>query len=249
MSGNDLLQFCHGDDRTEVVLLYLESFGTPRKFARLARVDRTSSMAPGDSRFPATLMASAAFWTALPIRALDHQRAVRTGTCSPARPCVCGTGFDISDQVWSMIGFFAQGRLLAAPRGGASQLKCVSGRALPCPTPPVTVPTKPLTTQAERPSHRRPRHHPADQDVDSRLHLQRCLQPQVQRRSTPVQQRSRSPRTPPLTTPSPWGISAAHKWGKAASERQGRLGTPQRKQAIDFWNPLGRIAAWLSGAS
>jgi len=38
VSGNDLLQFWRGDDRTEVVLLYLESFGNPRKFARLARV-------------------------------------------------------------------------------------------------------------------------------------------------------------------------------------------------------------------
>ncbi|HEY5117789.1 MAG TPA: acetate--CoA ligase family protein, partial [Nakamurella sp.] len=38
VSGNDLLQFWHADDRTEVVLLYLESFGNPRKFARLARV-------------------------------------------------------------------------------------------------------------------------------------------------------------------------------------------------------------------
>ena len=38
VSGNDVLQFWHGDDRTEVVLLYLESFGNPRKFARLARV-------------------------------------------------------------------------------------------------------------------------------------------------------------------------------------------------------------------
>ncbi len=37
VSGNDLLQFWHGDERTEVVLLYLESFGNPRKFARLAR--------------------------------------------------------------------------------------------------------------------------------------------------------------------------------------------------------------------
>ena len=43
---------------------------------------------------------------------------------------------------------------------------------------------EPVTTQAKRPSHRRPRRHPADQDVDSRLHLRRCLQPQVQRRST-----------------------------------------------------------------
>jgi len=38
VSGNDLLQYWYGDDATEVVLLYLESFGNPRKFARLARV-------------------------------------------------------------------------------------------------------------------------------------------------------------------------------------------------------------------
>lgn len=37
VSGNDLLQYWVGDDRTDVVLLYLESFGNPRKFARLAR--------------------------------------------------------------------------------------------------------------------------------------------------------------------------------------------------------------------
>lgn len=37
VSGNDLLQFWQTDERTEVVLLYLESFGNPRKFARLAR--------------------------------------------------------------------------------------------------------------------------------------------------------------------------------------------------------------------
>lgn len=37
VSGNDLLQFWEDDPRTDVVLLYLESFGNPRKFARLAR--------------------------------------------------------------------------------------------------------------------------------------------------------------------------------------------------------------------
>ncbi|HET8588908.1 MAG TPA: GNAT family N-acetyltransferase [Nakamurella sp.] len=37
VSGNDLLQFWQTDERTEVVVLYLESFGNPRKFARLAR--------------------------------------------------------------------------------------------------------------------------------------------------------------------------------------------------------------------
>jgi acyl-CoA synthetase (NDP forming)/GNAT superfamily N-acetyltransferase len=37
VSGNDLLQYWATDPATEVVLLYLESFGNPRKFARLAR--------------------------------------------------------------------------------------------------------------------------------------------------------------------------------------------------------------------
>jgi acyl-CoA synthetase (NDP forming)/RimJ/RimL family protein N-acetyltransferase len=38
VSGNDLLQYWATDPATEVVLLYLESFGNPRKFARLARI-------------------------------------------------------------------------------------------------------------------------------------------------------------------------------------------------------------------
>lgn len=37
VSGNDLLQYWQTDPSTDVVLLYLESFGNPRKFARLAR--------------------------------------------------------------------------------------------------------------------------------------------------------------------------------------------------------------------
>ncbi|WP_369253240.1 bifunctional acetate--CoA ligase family protein/GNAT family N-acetyltransferase [Geodermatophilus amargosae] len=37
VSGNDLLQYWATDPGTEVVLLHLESFGNPRKFARLAR--------------------------------------------------------------------------------------------------------------------------------------------------------------------------------------------------------------------
>ena len=37
VSGNDLLQFWEDDEDTEVVLLYIESFGNPRKFTRLAR--------------------------------------------------------------------------------------------------------------------------------------------------------------------------------------------------------------------
>jgi acyl-CoA synthetase (NDP forming) len=37
ISGNDLLSWWEQDDRTGLVLLYLESFGNPRKFARIAR--------------------------------------------------------------------------------------------------------------------------------------------------------------------------------------------------------------------
>jgi acyl-CoA synthetase (NDP forming)/GNAT superfamily N-acetyltransferase len=37
VSGNDMLQYWASDPGTEVVLLHLESFGNPRKFARLAR--------------------------------------------------------------------------------------------------------------------------------------------------------------------------------------------------------------------
>jgi acetyl coenzyme A synthetase (ADP forming)-like protein len=42
ISGNDLIQFWESDPATDVIMLYLESFGNPRKFARIARrVSRT----------------------------------------------------------------------------------------------------------------------------------------------------------------------------------------------------------------
>ncbi len=37
VSGNDLLQFWEDDERTKVIAIYTESFGNPRKFARIAR--------------------------------------------------------------------------------------------------------------------------------------------------------------------------------------------------------------------
>ena len=37
ISGNDLLQFWESDNATDVILLYLESFGNPEKFGRIAR--------------------------------------------------------------------------------------------------------------------------------------------------------------------------------------------------------------------
>jgi acyl-CoA synthetase (NDP forming)/GNAT superfamily N-acetyltransferase len=44
VSGNDLLQYWRHDPGTEVILLYLESFGNPRRFARIAR--RVSTTKP-----------------------------------------------------------------------------------------------------------------------------------------------------------------------------------------------------------
>ncbi|MEU3187542.1 GNAT family N-acetyltransferase [Streptomyces sp. NPDC006923] len=44
VSGNDFLQYCYEDPDTDVVLLYLESIGNPRKFTRLAR--RTAAVKP-----------------------------------------------------------------------------------------------------------------------------------------------------------------------------------------------------------
>ena len=37
VSGNDLLQYWMEDDKTDLILLYLESFGNPRRFGRIAR--------------------------------------------------------------------------------------------------------------------------------------------------------------------------------------------------------------------
>ncbi|MEV5240619.1 GNAT family N-acetyltransferase [Streptomyces cinnamoneus] len=44
VSGNDFLQYWHDDPDTDVALMYLESIGNPRKFARLAR--RTAARKP-----------------------------------------------------------------------------------------------------------------------------------------------------------------------------------------------------------
>ena len=38
VSSNDLLQFWESDEATDVILLYMESFGNPRRFARTARL-------------------------------------------------------------------------------------------------------------------------------------------------------------------------------------------------------------------
>jgi acetate---CoA ligase (ADP-forming) len=89
ISSNDLLSFWEQDDRTDLVLLYLESFGNPRKFARIARrVARTKPvLAVKSGRSAAGARATASHTGALlaasdvTVDALFHQAGViRTDT-------------------------------------------------------------------------------------------------------------------------------------------------------------------------
>ena len=67
MSGNDLLQYWETDPNTDVILLYLESFGNPRKFARLARriARRKPIVAVKSGRTPAGSRAASSHTAAL----------------------------------------------------------------------------------------------------------------------------------------------------------------------------------------
>src|SRR5262245_32944179 len=67
VSGNDLLQYWEADDATEVILLYLESFGNPRRFARIARrvARRKPIVAVKSGRTPAGARAASSHTAAL----------------------------------------------------------------------------------------------------------------------------------------------------------------------------------------
>lgn len=83
VSGNDLLQYWEQDSRTDVILLYLESFGNPRRFARIAKrvsqhkpivavkAGRTSAGKRAASSHTAALAASD-----VAVEALFHQTGV-----------------------------------------------------------------------------------------------------------------------------------------------------------------------------
>ena len=88
VSGNDLLEYWEGDPRTSVILLYLESFGNPAKFSRIARrISRTKPIvALKAGRSAAGARAAASHTGALAssdafVDALFHQSGViRTDT-------------------------------------------------------------------------------------------------------------------------------------------------------------------------
>ena len=65
VSSNDLLQYWEADEATEVILLYLESFGNPRYFSRIARrVSRAKPIVAVKSGRTATGLEAAASHTA-----------------------------------------------------------------------------------------------------------------------------------------------------------------------------------------
>jgi acyl-CoA synthetase (NDP forming) len=89
LSGNDFLQYWEGDPATRVVLLYLESFGNPRRFGTIARRvaatkpivavksgRRAAAPGPGATRTRALLGASDVSVDAL----FEHAGVIRTDT-------------------------------------------------------------------------------------------------------------------------------------------------------------------------
>lgn len=89
ISGNDLLCYWEADPRTQLILLYLESFGNPRKFSRIARSVARSKpiIAVKSGRSPAGMRATSSHTGAL-IAASDvtvdalfqHSGVIRTDT-------------------------------------------------------------------------------------------------------------------------------------------------------------------------
>ncbi len=76
VSGNDLLQYWESDDATDVILLYVESFGNPRRFARIAR--RVSRRKP-------IIAVKSGRTAGAPARLPATRRRLRVPTGQPAR--------------------------------------------------------------------------------------------------------------------------------------------------------------------
>jgi acetyl coenzyme A synthetase (ADP forming)-like protein len=101
VSGNDLLQYWEADDATEVILLYLESFGNPRRFARIAR--RVARRKP--------IVAVKAGRTATGAKAASSHTAALASSDRAADALFAQTGIIRVDTLHE---FFAVARLLAS---------------------------------------------------------------------------------------------------------------------------------------
>jgi acetate---CoA ligase (ADP-forming) len=100
VSGNDLLQYWESDDATDVILLYLEGFGNPRRFSRIAR--RVSRRKP--------IVAVKSGRTAGGVRAASSHTAALASSDRAADALFAQTGII---RVDTLAEFFAVARLLA----------------------------------------------------------------------------------------------------------------------------------------
>jgi acyl-CoA synthetase (NDP forming) len=100
VSGNDLLQYWESDDATDVILLYLEGFGNPRRFSRIAR--RVSRSKP--------IVAVKSGRTAGGARAASSHTAALASSDRAADALFAQTGII---RVDTLAEFFAVARLLA----------------------------------------------------------------------------------------------------------------------------------------
>ncbi len=108
VSSNDVIQWCEADDTTAVIALYLESFGNPRRFSRIARrVSRTK-----------------------PIVAVKAGRSAagRRAAGSHTGALVAASDATV-DALFAQAGVAAQRELpRAARRRGAARLRSAAGR-------------------------------------------------------------------------------------------------------------------------
>lgn len=124
VSGNDLLQYWDTDPDTDVVLLYLESFGNPRKFSRIARrVARSKpivAVKSGRHAVPPALAATGVEIDDATVRALFEQSGV--------------VQVDSIAQLFDCAGLFAYQPLPAGPRvavvGNSTALGVLSADAV-----------------------------------------------------------------------------------------------------------------------
>ncbi|HKX30571.1 MAG TPA: GNAT family N-acetyltransferase [Blastocatellia bacterium] len=101
VSGNDLLQYWESDEATDVILLYLESFGNPRRFARIAR--RVSRAKP--------IVAVKSGRTAAGARAASSHTAALANSDRAVEALFAQTGII---RVDTLAQFFSTARLLAS---------------------------------------------------------------------------------------------------------------------------------------
>ena len=144
VSSNDLLEWWEDDPETDVVLLYLESFGNPRKFARLSQ--RVARRKP--------ILALKAGATAAGARAASSHTAALAGSEAAVdalfdRRACCGR--ERSRSWWTWRACSRASRSRAGGASACSPTPAASGSSAPTPARP---PGSSFPSWAKKPSPR-----------------------------------------------------------------------------------------------